>query len=59
METLFIFAMFKRVIGPRFEVLFLEDVRQFLMGLDENVRSKILYNVDKAKILNDSSCSRS
>ena len=37
----------------KFEVLFLEEARQFLRGLDEKTRTKILYNIDKAKILND------
>lgn len=37
----------------KFEVLFLDEARQFLKGLDEKTRTKILYNVDKAKILND------
>ena len=37
----------------KFEVLFLEEARQFLKGLDEKAKTKILYNIDKAKILND------
>ena len=37
----------------KFEVLFLEDARHFIAGLDEKVRTKILYNIDKAKVLND------
>lgn len=40
-------------MDSKFEVLFLEDARQFLKGLDEKTRTKILYNIDKAKILND------
>jgi phage-related protein len=37
----------------KFEVLFLEEAREFLFRLDEKARAKILYNIDKAKILND------
>jgi phage-related protein len=37
----------------KFKVLFLEDARKFIDGLDEKVRTKILYNIDKAKVLND------
>ncbi|MFD2570624.1 type II toxin-antitoxin system RelE/ParE family toxin [Spirosoma soli] len=37
----------------RFDVLFLEDARTFLASLDEKTRTKILYNIDKARILND------
>ncbi len=40
-------------MDSKFEVLFLEEARQFLKGLEEKTRIKILYNIDKAKILND------
>lgn len=40
-------------VSPRFEVLFLEDARVFLGGLDLKTRAKILYNIDKARFLND------
>jgi phage-related protein len=40
-------------MDSKFEVLLLEEARQFLKGLDEKTRTKILYNIDKAKILND------
>ena len=40
-------------MDSKFEVLFLEEARQFLKGLQEKARIKILYNIDKAKILND------
>ena len=40
-------------MGSKFEVLFLEEARQFLKELEEKTRTKILYNIDKAKILND------
>lgn len=37
----------------KFEILFLEEARVFLSGLDEKTRAKILYNMDKAKVLID------
>jgi len=37
----------------KFDVSFLEDARQFLLKLEEKTRVKILYNIDKAKVLND------
>ncbi len=37
----------------KFEVLFLDDARTFLTGLDEKTQTKILYNIDKARVLND------
>ena len=40
-------------MDSKFEVLFLEEARQFLKGLEEKARIKFLYNIDKAKILND------
>jgi phage-related protein len=40
-------------MDSKFEVLFLEEARQFLKGLEEKARIKILYNIDKAKILNN------
>lgn len=40
-------------MNSRFDVLFLEDARQFLLGLDDKTRAKILYNIDKSKVLND------
>jgi len=40
-------------MNSKFDVLFLEDARQFLLGLDDKTRAKILYNIDKSKVLND------
>jgi phage-related protein len=40
-------------MNSKFEVLFLEEARKFLKGLDEKARTKILYNIDKARMLND------
>jgi len=37
----------------KFDVLFLEDARQFLLCLNDKTRAKILYNIDKSKVLND------
>ncbi len=37
----------------KFEVVFLEDAREFLLALDEKTRDKIIFNIDKAKIKND------
>ena len=36
-----------------YEVLFLEEVREFLAGLDNKSRLKIIYNIDKARTVND------
>lgn len=38
---------------PKFEVIFLEEVIEFLEELDEKSREKILYNIDKARYVND------
>jgi len=40
-------------MNSKFEVLFLEDAREFLGGLDIKTRTKILYNIDKSRFLND------
>ncbi len=40
-------------MSPKFEVLFLEDARQFLLGLELKVRTKIIYNLDKSRFIND------
>ena len=37
----------------KFDVLFLVQAREFLTGLSEKTRIKILYNIDKARMLND------
>jgi phage-related protein len=37
----------------KFEVQFLDDAEEFLEGIDEKARDKIIYNIRKAKILND------
>lgn len=40
-------------MNSKFEVLFLDEAREFLFGLDVKTRAKILYNIDKSKVLND------
>jgi phage-related protein len=40
-------------MNSKFDVLFLDDARQFLLELDDKTRAKILYNIDKSKVLND------
>lgn len=37
----------------KFEVIFLTGAREFLLGLDEKSREKIIFNIDKAKIKTD------
>src|SRR3974377_558387 len=38
---------------PKFDIDFLEDAIIFLSKLDEKARTKILYNIDKSRFLND------
>lgn len=40
-------------MNSKFEVLFLDDAREFLFVLDVKTRAKILYNIDKSKVLTD------
>ncbi|MDP2067447.1 MAG: type II toxin-antitoxin system RelE/ParE family toxin [Lutibacter sp.] len=37
----------------KYEVIFLTEAREFLLGLDNKSRDKIIFNVDKAKIKTD------
>lgn len=37
----------------KFKVIFLTEAREFLLGLDEKSRDKIIFNIDKSKIKND------
>lgn len=37
----------------KFEVIFLNEAREFLLNLDAKSRDKIIFNIDKAKIKND------
>lgn len=53
-ETNFTFILFLYcLMDVKFSVLFLEDARIFLNALDAKTRTKILYNIDKARVLND------
>jgi phage-related protein len=38
----------------KFKVIFLTEAREFLLELDEKSRDKIIFNIDKSKIKNDS-----
>jgi len=38
---------------PKFDVLFMEDVREFLATVDQKSKDKIIYNIDRAKLHND------
>jgi len=40
-------------VDLKFEILFLEEALQFLRSLDEKASSKILYNIEKARVSND------
>lgn len=53
-ETFFIFAIAKsHLMNEKFEVLFLGEAREYLLGLNQKTREKIIFNIDKAKVLND------
>ena len=39
----------------RFKVRFLEEAAEFLENVDEKTREKIIYNIRKAQVINDSS----
>ncbi len=41
------------MLDPKFEILLLEEAMKFLEALDESIRDKILYNIDKARHSND------
>ena len=43
----------KRHMSSKFEVLFMDDAHEFLAGIDVKARSKILFNIDRAKLHND------
>jgi hypothetical protein len=40
-------------MNAKFDVLFLDQARTFLRQLKPRVKEKIIYNIDKARILND------
>lgn len=37
----------------KFQVVFMEEAREFLMELDEADRNKVIYNIDKSSYLNE------
>ena len=37
---------------PKFVVIFLEQAIEFVENLDNKTRTKIFYNIDKAKLIN-------
>jgi len=41
-------------MNPKFKVELLEEVNQFLKGLNEKARDKIIYNMRKSQVVNDS-----
>ena len=38
---------------PKFDVVFLKQAIEFVENLDNKTRTKIFYNIDKAKLIND------
>mgnify|MGYP006273207711 CR=1 FL=1 len=40
-------------MNPKFSVLFLVEAADFLDGLDEKSRRKVIYNIDKSRYVND------
>jgi phage-related protein len=37
----------------KFNVIFLNEARDFLIGMDQKSRDKLIFNIDKAKVKND------
>ena len=52
-ETFIFAAKIDRMNDYKFSVVFLEEAKAFLDGLDEKARDKILYNIWKARSSND------
>ena len=40
-------------MNPKFKVEILEDANEFLNGLNEKARDKIIYNIRKSQVVND------
>lgn len=38
---------------PKFEIIFLESAREFLLKIEEKAREKLIYTIDKSKLYND------
>ncbi len=41
------------MLDPKFDIDFLKEAFEFLKGLNEKTREKIIYNIDKARYIND------
>jgi phage-related protein len=42
-------------MNPKFKVELLEEANEFLNGLNEKARDKIIYNIRKSQVINDNS----
>lgn len=40
-------------MDPKFSVIFLAEAAEFLDGLDDKSRRKVIYNIDKSRYVND------
>jgi len=40
-------------VKPKFNVIFLEEVQEFIDKLDSKSREKVIYNIHKARLVND------
>jgi len=40
-------------MNPKFSVIFLVEAAEFLDGLDDKSRRKVIYNIDKSRYVND------
>jgi hypothetical protein len=40
-------------MANRFEIIFLKQAIEFVENLDSKTRTKIYYNIDKSKLIND------
>ncbi len=50
----FVYILTKKKMKERFKVKFLKEVFDFLKLLDSKAQDKVLFNIDKAKVVNDS-----
>jgi len=40
-------------VKPKFNVIFLEEAKEFIDKLDSKAREKVIYNIHKARLVND------
>jgi len=40
-------------VKPKFNVIFLEEAQEFIDKLDSKSREKVIYNIHKARLVND------